>query len=575
MKCTRFGVLFPCLVGVLFLIPGVIAGQAVLAPSPVVEPGHFTWNTVVNNAVQFPGDTRKFNSYNEPSINVNQLVVFRARSKGGSGSEPAHGIFTRNMATEAPLMPIFDRNMAVPQPNNLGSTFVEPPSFPRIDMFTDTIASRGNHAPVWKYLLPGGITETRAGTTGIYTNPFGTLITGASNLGAVPGFSFFEVPGSNGIKFDVFPGAPSVTEGNIIVFKGNYSVPDGAGGTISKTGAYFRILANGSIKDSDGNELSPAAGDSPVVVIADTDTPIPHTRTGKTFGSVAPPSAAGRWVVFAGFDNEDNPTEGGIYLAPLGSPRPQLRPLVEIGGLVPGEKGRTVFNKLSEGLSFDGRYVAFWGAWGTETKNLTLQCPEEGNKDRVAYCKEQNPQGYPAKVPLHQGIFVYDTTTGGATIIAKSLTGFDDFVYWKFTGVPPGVGQSDEPGEPARWRSSTFMAVSGLADENLKNTAFHVAFEARTGQVAGSAYANPVDGIYLFSGPTNSAITTVAETGTDGRSIDPQAVVVDEETGESVVPLITGLGLERDSFRGRSLVINVAMGTEDTGWAGIYLTTVP
>ena len=47
------------------------------------------------------------------------------------------------------------------QPTPL-TTFIEPPSFPRIDMRSDTIASRGNHQPVWRYVLPDG-SETRAG----------------------------------------------------------------------------------------------------------------------------------------------------------------------------------------------------------------------------------------------------------------------------------------------------------------------------------------------------------------------------------------------------------------------------
>ncbi len=79
-------------------------------------------------------------------------------------------------------------------------------------MDSDTIATRGNHQPVWNYVTAGEPRdETRAGTTGIYTNPFGDLITGASKLGAVPEFSFFEVPEFPGTRFEVFPGAPSVT----------------------------------------------------------------------------------------------------------------------------------------------------------------------------------------------------------------------------------------------------------------------------------------------------------------------------------------------------------------------------
>ena len=51
------------------------------------------------------------------------------------------------------MVRILDRNTLVPEPNNLGSKFVETPSFPRIDMGTDTMATRGNHQPVWTYSL--------------------------------------------------------------------------------------------------------------------------------------------------------------------------------------------------------------------------------------------------------------------------------------------------------------------------------------------------------------------------------------------------------------------------------------
>ncbi len=529
-----------------------------------------TWATVVNNGVVVPGDSRKFNSYNQPSINVNRLVVFRARSKGGTTGEPAHGIFTRDMAAETPLIRIFDRNTAVPQPNNLDSTFNEPPSFPRIDMWSDTVASRGNHQPVWRYTLDD--TESSAGTTGIYTNPFAYLIAGASNLGAVAEFDFFAVPGTDpAIKFDVFPGAPSVTDGATIVFKGNYSVPDpnNPGETISKTGVYYRDLTDAAIPVSDGTQLTPAGGTNRIVVIADTSTLIPDTNT--LFGSTAPPSAADRTAVFSGFDNEESPTAGGIYLAPLNGPRPQLTTLVKIGEKVPGEKKGTVFNKLGEGVSFDGRFVAFWGAWGTETTTLTLQCPTEGNKARLAYCLEQYPDGFETTVPVHQGIFVYDTVSNSTSVVAKAPPDFADFVYWNFSGVAPGTGESEDTGEPARWRSAEFVAVSGLVNGSLKDPAFHAAFKARTGEVVSGAYVNPVDGVYLRRGPNKSPIDTVVETGMDGTLIDP-STPIDQLTGKPLP--VTEMGLERDGFRGNSLVINVTMGAEETGWAGIYLTTV-
>jgi hypothetical protein len=197
----------------------------------------FVWQVVVNNGDFMPTNTcdptvpdpttppcRTFNSYNQPSVNAGQLVVIRARSRGGPGlGQPVHGIYTRDMAAGTPVVKIFDRQTLVPQPNNLGTVFIEPPSFPRIDIGSNTMATRGNHQPVWRYFLEDG-TETRAGTTGVYTNPFGPLITGASKLGIVPEFAFFEVPEAPGIPFDVFPGAPAVTDGATIVFKGNYTV---------------------------------------------------------------------------------------------------------------------------------------------------------------------------------------------------------------------------------------------------------------------------------------------------------------------------------------------------------------
>lgn len=522
----------------------------------------FNWQVVVNNAVTFPGDPRTFNSYNQPSLNVNRLVVFRARSKGGTGGEPAHGIFTRDMNSGGPLVTVFDRTSLVPQPNNLEATFVEPPSFPRIDMWSSTMASRGNHPPVWRYLLPDG-TETRAGTTGIYTNPFGSLSMGASNLGLVPDFAFFGVPGTGGaVKFDVFPGAPSVTDGATLVFKGNYT----AG--VSQTGVYYRDLKS---------EVT--GGDGPAVRIADTSMYIPNTTT--NFGSTAPPSAAGRQAVFAGFDNEDNPAFGGIYLAPLSGADPTLTPLVRIGDAVPGEKRGTVFNKLGEGVSFDGRFVAFWGAWGTETKPLILMCTGEGNKDRAAYCVQQYPNGFNTAVPVHQGIFVYDTVNRLLSAVAKAPDDFDDFVYWNYSGLVPGTGESDDTGEPARWRSSSFVAVSGLVDGQLRDATFHVAFKARKTQGVNPAYvdarplaalaASVIDGIYLRKGPGNSPMAVLVETGADGTLIDPAAV--DPDTLAHLP--VTAVGLERDGFRGNSLALNISMGTEEAGWAGIYLTTVP
>lgn len=542
------------------------------AEPPVTYP--FTWSTVVNNgdfmpsdlcdpAVPDPTSCSNFNSYNQPSVSAGRMVVIRARSRGGHGmGEPVHGVYSRDMATAGPVVKILDRETLVPPPNNLDTVFHEPPSFPRIDIGSTTMITRGNHQPVWQASDNGEI-EEHVGTSGVYSNPFGPLITGASKLGGVPDFSFFEVPERPGTLFDVFPGAPSVTDGNIVVFKGNYTVD-----LVGKTGVYYRELLNAPIPLSDGTSLSPAGGTLPAVLIANnTDSVIPGTDT--VFGSTAPPSAANRMAVFAGFDNEDDPTLGGIYLVPLAGPQPPLTTLVSIGEQVPGENSETRFNRLSEGLSFDGRFVAFWGAWGEATKTLVLQCPTEGNQDRIAYCNEQYPDGFATQVPVHQGVFVHDIQTGQTRIVAKTPTDFDEFLYWNFSGHVPG-SSGEEDGEPARWRYSAFVAVSGTVDGSLTDARFHAAFKARTGEVVAGAYVDPVDGIYLRRGPGQARMITLVETGMAGTLLDPEAL--DAETG-SVLP-VTDMGIERDGFRGTSLVVNATMGSEETGWGGIYLTEV-
>jgi hypothetical protein len=554
----------------------------------------FDWTTVVNNNDRMPGapNERTFNSYNQPSVNLNGLVVIRARSKGGGGGGghgPTHGIYTRDMAVDAsPIIRILDRTTEVPQPNNLGTTYVETPSFPRIDMDSDTIATRGNHQPVWNYVPDGETEETRAGTTGIYTNPFGDLITGAAKLGAVPAFSFFEVPEFPGTTFEVFPGAPSVTEGDTIVFKGNYTDPDNGD---ARTGVYYRELIDDPIN---GN---PGGGTLPVVMIANsTDTLIPGTDT--VFGSTAPPSAAGQRVVFAGFDNEDAPTLGGIYLAPLMA-SPQLTELVSIGQRVPGESRDDTFNGLGEGGAFDGRHVGFWGAWGEETRTVRLYCPTEGNRDRIDYCNqalvcedtdqilgaensvcddETDPNFgiscYQDKeVPVSQGIFVHDIRTQSTRLVAKTGAPFDDFLFWNFSGKTPCVGSghseegAEDDGEPARWRSSAFVAVSG------SGATFNAAFKARTGELDDDGvYVEPVDGIYLgrWPGRGRPSIATVLDTTMDGQLLDPDA------PADST---ITELGLELEGLRGDWLAISAKMGIEggeeEDDMAGVYLTELP
>lgn len=562
--------LYSAMVALLALAPACIVG----ATPPA---GSFVWTTVVNNADYIPSATcdpvqpvappcRTFNSYNQPSINIAGLVVFRARSTGGQSSgEPQHGVYTRDMATEGALHVVMDRDTRVPQPNNRDTLFREPPSFPRIDMYSSTVATRGGHAPVWAVSNDAGEILEQLGTNGIYADPFGHLITAASKLGAasVP-FPYFGVPELPGTPFDVFPGAPAVTDGNVIVFKGNYTE-----GVVARTGAYYRALMPAPLVLPGGDNLQPAGGMQSAVLIANSrSTLIPGTEV--VFGSVAPPSAADGKAVFAGFDNEDQPTLGGIYLAALDGPNPPLTALVSIGQQVPGQAPTARFNKLGEGVSFDGRFVAFWGAWGTDTRTLVLPCPTDGNADRLAYCRATYPDGYTVQVPVYQGIFVVDIRTGRVFPVAASPGDFSDFLYWNFSGHVPGSDTEDD-GEPARWRSAAFVAVSGLVDGSLRDATFHAAFKARSGNVDNGAYVNPVDGIYLRRGPGVAPIQAVAQTGETGTVLDPDAI--DPDTGDALP--VTSLGLERDGFRGDHLVITASMATEEAGWAGIYLTDVP
>jgi len=552
----------------LLVAVAVVTGTAVADEKESV----FEWNTVFNNNDLIPGaEPRTFNSYNPPSVNTKGMVVVRARSRGGQGMGPAtHGIYMRDMGqADSEIVRVLDRTTLVPDPNNLGTTFVETPSFPRIDMHTNTIATRGNHQPVYRYYLDDEI-ETRAGTTGIYSNPYGgELVTGAAKLGHVPEFDFFGVPDRPGVLFEVFPGAPSITNGNIIAFKGNFSLDD-----TENTGVYFRHVLP---------EF--AGGSHPAYLIADTETDIPGTST--KFGSTAPPNAADHKVVFAGFDNEWDPSLGGIYIAPL-APRPPLTTLVSIGQRVPGDTTNAVFDAMGEGIAFDGRHVGFWGAWGEESREIKLYCPTEGNKDRRAYCNQQlvcegevEPIGDPGSVcddmsdpnygiscyqvrdvPVNQGIFVHDTRTRRTHLVAKTGEGFDDFLFWNYAGKAPCTGGGhhgggeeggEEDGESVRWRSSAYLAVS-----TGKSAVFRSAFKARNADVVG---------IYLLEGPGRSPLLTIADTTMNGQLLDPEAPL--DST-------IVEVGIEREGLRGDWLAINAKMGVEggeeEDDMAGIYIT---
>lgn len=529
------------------------AACALLAPTLAVSqadgtrqtlPPAFVWSKVANSADTMPGSTSLFNSFNQPSVNAAGLVVMRARSKGAQGAgEPVRGIYQRAMGRNAgALSTVFDTQTTVPDPNNtlydgqLG-TFTEFPAFARVGMDNNTIATRGQSKPVWTYTAPDG-TETRVGTSGVYTVHNGQSVSAASQVGSAPGFAHFSVPGATpGTRFDQYPGAPAVG-GSKIVYKGNFT--DG----VPKTGIFYR-RASGTVLDTQTK------------VIASSDTLIPGQPVdGIRFGSTAPPSASSTHAVFLGLDNEDAPTLGAIYRAPLKS-LPPLEPLVGINDQVPGEVPGVGFNKLGEGLSYDGRFVGFWGAWGSATRSITLICPEDGQADLIAYCKDTYPDGYVVQIPVNQGFFVHDTQTHQTHAAVKTGTTYLDFLYWVFSGRPPGVGEpdADDP-EPPRWRSAAFIASHRKGQEGSAQ----VAFKGRgTGTPA-------VDGIYLTVSPSaKPKVVTLVDSLTPATALDSAA---------PAGAMVTTVGIERDGLRNGWLAISASMLDAITGeaWAGIYVT---
>ena len=162
----------------------------------------------------------------------------------------------------------------------------------------------------------------------------------------------------------------------------------------------------------------------------------------------------------------------------------------------------------------------------------------------IASCKDLTVQ-----VPVNQGIFVHDTVNGVTKQIARTGGAKLDFLFWVFSGRPPGVGDEDGSLETARWRSSAFVSLT--AKDGKPVTAFK------------ALLTSGVQGIYLRPTPT-ATIRTVLETGTDARKIDPEA---------PVGSLITALGVERDAFRGCRLALNASAlnAVTSESWAGIYI----
>jgi hypothetical protein len=370
-----------------------------------------------------------------------------------------------------------------------------------------------------------------------------------------------------GTGFDQFPGSPAVTERTTIVFKGNFSV-DGVG----KTGVFYR-------------DFAARGGTAPIELIASSFTKIPRSNT--LFGSTAPPSAGGRYAVFAGYDNEQAPTKGGIYRARLGSKPIVLETVVKIGDPVPGELSGTTFDRFGEAISVssNGRHVLFWGGWGG-SRDVPLVCPDEGNEAMRKACDDatndatEDGEDTVGQVPMYQGFFLRDMLSKTTIVIAKTGDFVDgrtieDFVYWNFSGrvLGKGHGGEEDPEETlelARWRSTSFGAVSGTGAPGMS--------------VVKARFVDNNDGLenenaLLLRDVKPSGfgdLEALLRTGDLGAVVDPEA---------PAGAVISALGIERDGFRGNWLAINVSMlvpsagvtatadgeeSEEETGWAGIY-----
>ena len=147
--------------------------------------------------------------------------------------------------------------------------------------------------------------------------------------------------------------------------------------------------------------------------------------------------------MFAGFDNEETPTLGGIYLAPL-PPNPTGTTQSHHAGQHRRARPRggrnSTFNGLGEGGAFDGRYVGFWGAWGSETGPCACTARRKATRTasptaiRSLVCEDtRRDDGRPeqrlrrrraatrrSRSRCSQGIFVHDTEKGTTRTVAKT-----------------------------------------------------------------------------------------------------------------------------------------------------------
>ncbi len=333
----------------------------------------FTWSTVVNNNDYMPTDgcvdgqpansaakCRHFNSYNQPSVNGNGLVVIRARSSGGeggagdggeggggngdagSGSEghqPVHGIYTRDMSNDSPTVSRESPHRPDPRPYERGTSTEQP----RHHVHRDAVLPAHRHVvghhrhprqpPAGVGIHPAGRRhETRAGTTGIYTNPFGDLITRRQQA-------------RRRSRLLVLRGAGSAHPAHL-----STSSPGPRGDrwhhhrVQGQLHGGWRGQDRSVLPRPSGGSLDPAGGTNPVVLIANTDTSFPARPTPCSAPPPRPARPTARWCSPASTTRRIRPRAASTGAASMNQPREAARlssrPLVSIGDQVPGENNK-------------------------------------------------------------------------------------------------------------------------------------------------------------------------------------------------------------------------------------------
>ena len=578
------------------------------------------WARVANRNDVIPGTEQPFTFFSEPSVNRLGAVVFRG-TNGQTDSHhpfapvnPLAGVYLRLMGSaEQPIQMLFQRGTEVPTPNNVESPplsghlagFREFPGFPRIDADALMATARGSSGAVWRFYLPDG-EEIREGTSGVFATSNGARYTACNMLGDAfdpdtldMTFPQFGVPNEHeGTAFTGFPGTSTLGGSRYVAFKGTWSGYDHMGlHHDDMTGLFIRDLA----------------GQEEVLrqVIA-TDMDLPHSSLALNHARVeyiGAPSACDNNLVFYAADDEDDddhhldtkgdgdePRNGGIYRTTFTTPSgiasgsssdpSGLIPVVLLGDEVPGLDHHEEFEELSEAVSINARWIAFWGAWNHDHHRTRWECPsEEEDPELSKYCQHQEDialhhDGFEVDVREHQGIFVYDIQTGTTVLVAQ--TGHHDgdiesFVTWEFSGTVPNDdhhlggghdGRDEIPtdeSEPAAWRMKTYASIETATSFGSDESHFRIAFKAFVRNRYDKTFTppQPVESIFIAEGPGGAAPVAVISTGELGTTLDPDA-----PAGST----IRALGMEREALRDGWFVISAKMYDHETeqSWAGVY-----